>query len=136
MEDAKKESWEPLWGTPQQFFQCPCGKAYRSYPALFTHVKNKHQGRVFPSLTQAPGSIIKPHSPPKKRGRPPVHKKDASSETSVTLRTEADSSCFSDCEIQQKPAEDALQMGKISNILESLPRQKVNGRLNEVTAIL
>lgn len=26
---------------------CPCGKSYLSYPALFTHIKTKHNGRVF-----------------------------------------------------------------------------------------
>lgn len=25
---------------------CPCGKSYLSYPALFTHIKTKHNGRV------------------------------------------------------------------------------------------
>lgn len=28
-------------------FGCPCGKTYLSYPALFTHVKQKHNGKVF-----------------------------------------------------------------------------------------
>ena len=28
---------------------CPCGKSYLSYPALFTHIKTKHNGRVFPN---------------------------------------------------------------------------------------
>jgi hypothetical protein len=27
-------------------FICPCGKSYLSYPALFTHVKQKHEGKV------------------------------------------------------------------------------------------
>jgi len=27
-------------------FGCPCGKWYLSYPALFTHVKQKHEGKV------------------------------------------------------------------------------------------
>lgn len=27
-------------------FICPCGKGYFSYAALFTHVKQKHQGKV------------------------------------------------------------------------------------------
>ena len=30
-------------------FVCPCGKSYLSYPALYTHIKTKHGGRV--SLT-------------------------------------------------------------------------------------
>ena len=25
---------------------CPCGKSYLSYPALFTHIKQKHDGKV------------------------------------------------------------------------------------------
>jgi hypothetical protein len=27
---------------PERKFGCPCGKWYLSYPALFTHVKQKH----------------------------------------------------------------------------------------------
>ena len=27
-------------------FICPCGKSYLSYPALFTHIKQKHNGNV------------------------------------------------------------------------------------------
>ena len=27
-------------------YGCPCGKTYLSYPALFTHVKQKHDGKV------------------------------------------------------------------------------------------
>ena len=27
-------------------FICPCGKSYLSYPALFTHIKQKHNGKV------------------------------------------------------------------------------------------
>lgn len=43
---------------------CPCGKSYLSYPALFTHIKIKHNGR-------APGQIIKPKTESlSKRGRP------------------------------------------------------------------
>ena len=34
-------------------YVCGCGKAYLSYPALYTHVKNKHEG-TFPE-----GSIVK-----------------------------------------------------------------------------
>lgn len=29
---------------------CPCGKSYLSYPALFTHIKTKHNGRVIQTL--------------------------------------------------------------------------------------
>ncbi len=25
-----------------KLYECACGKAYKSYPALYTHIKNKH----------------------------------------------------------------------------------------------
>lgn len=36
-------------------YKCPCGKTYLSYPALFTHIKQKHDGKVLLLITQAPG---------------------------------------------------------------------------------
>jgi hypothetical protein len=27
-------------------YKCPCGKTYLSYAALFTHIKQKHAGKV------------------------------------------------------------------------------------------
>jgi hypothetical protein len=36
-------------------FICPCGKSYFSYAALFTHVKQKHAGKVKHLITKAPG---------------------------------------------------------------------------------
>lgn len=27
-------------------YGCPCGKDYLSYPALYTHVRTKHEGKV------------------------------------------------------------------------------------------
>jgi hypothetical protein len=94
MEDASP-SIEALSASGERKFECSCGKAYRSYPALFTHIKNKHAGKVFPWVIQAPGSIKKPSCPPKRRGRPPVNKKISFSETNVTSRSEADFYCFS-----------------------------------------
>ena len=35
-----------IQGDGKREFGCPCGKTYLSYPALFTHVKQKHDGRV------------------------------------------------------------------------------------------
>jgi len=32
-------------------FHCGCGKSYLSYPALYTHVKTKHNG-IFPNGCQ------------------------------------------------------------------------------------
>ena len=34
--------------TPQsRDYKCPCGKTYLSYAALFTHIKQKHDGKVW-----------------------------------------------------------------------------------------
>lgn len=33
-------------------FSCNCGKSYLSYPALYTHIKTKHQGK--PEYTKLP----------------------------------------------------------------------------------
>lgn len=38
VKNAKNEGPRP--------YGCPCGKFYLSYPALFTHVKQKHGGKV------------------------------------------------------------------------------------------
>ena len=37
---------EPL----EIYYECPCSKVYRSYPALYVHIKSKHQGKVTPFL--------------------------------------------------------------------------------------
>ena len=44
-------------------FKCPCGKAYLSYPALFTHVKQKHNGKVQHKLRRL---LAKSKDPPNK----------------------------------------------------------------------
>lgn len=36
-------------------YQCPCGKSYLSYPALYTHIKQKHEGK-------APGPVKRPNN--------------------------------------------------------------------------
>lgn len=36
--------------TGERNFHCGCGRSYLSYPALYTHVKNKHEG-IFPKNT-------------------------------------------------------------------------------------
>lgn len=33
-----------------RIFVCSCGKDYLSYAALFTHIKQKHGGKVSPSI--------------------------------------------------------------------------------------
>jgi len=46
---------------------CGCGRNYLSYPALYTHVKTKHDGVMPPGTTQ-------PQTNSKSgRGRPKVH---------------------------------------------------------------
>ena len=42
-----KKKRRPRSQTGDRNFVCGCGKCYLSYPALYTHVKNKHQG-IFP----------------------------------------------------------------------------------------
>lgn len=51
MEDPQSVQSECLTALSDQSFACPCGKEYRSYPALFTHIKNKHNGKVFSIFT-------------------------------------------------------------------------------------
>lgn len=48
----------------ERVFKCGCGKNYLSYPALYTHVKQKHDGTP-PEGSTAPGA-----KPMKARGRP------------------------------------------------------------------
>jgi hypothetical protein len=31
---------------PEKRYVCACKKIYKSYPALYTHIKNKHDGKV------------------------------------------------------------------------------------------
>jgi len=48
-------------------YVCGCGKVYLSYPALYTHIKTKHDGVT-------PAGTIQPQTSNKSgRGRPKVH---------------------------------------------------------------
>ena len=47
-------------------FTCGCGKSYLSYPALYTHLKQKHKG------IQPEGTILPPTNGKGARGRPKV----------------------------------------------------------------
>lgn len=53
--DTKKKR-RPRSSAGERNFFCGCGKAYLSYPALYTHVKNKHEG-VFPIGSNAKRKI-------------------------------------------------------------------------------
>lgn len=55
MEDHPSVISECIITFSDMSFACPCGKEYRSYPALFTHIKNKHNGKVFSILFLGPG---------------------------------------------------------------------------------
>ena len=59
----------PLFEERERSFGCPCGKTYMSYPALYTHVKNKHDGKVFSILIQAPGQLRKPTASARKKSQ-------------------------------------------------------------------
>ena len=60
-------------------FVCPCGKSYLSYPALYTHIKNKHQGQN-PSHDQ----ITIPRG---QRSTIPINRDDADSDNDKHLST-------------------------------------------------
>lgn len=47
-------------------YVCGCQKTYLSYPALYTHIKNKHDGVHPPGTTLQPQSRVKPGRPPKR----------------------------------------------------------------------
>ena len=57
MEDKDKKR-RPRSSAGERNYFCGCGKAYLSYPALYTHVKNKHDG-VFPIGSNAKRKIPK-----------------------------------------------------------------------------
>ena len=42
----------------ERTYYCGCGKSYLSYPALYTHVKNKHEG-TFPIGSNAKRKLPK-----------------------------------------------------------------------------
>lgn len=52
----KKKKRRPRCAAGERNYHCGCGKAYLSYPALYTHVKNKHDG-VFPIGSNAKRKI-------------------------------------------------------------------------------
>lgn len=60
-------------------FVCPCGKSYLSYPALYTHIKNKHQGQ-----TPTSGQITIPRG---ERSSMPINRDDAESDNDKHLST-------------------------------------------------
>jgi hypothetical protein len=53
-----KKKRRPRSAAGERNYLCGCGKAYLSYPALYTHVKNKHDG-IFPIGSNAKRKIPK-----------------------------------------------------------------------------
>ena len=51
-----KKKRRPRSAAGERNYICGCGKAYLSYPALYTHVKNKHEG-IFPIGSNAKREI-------------------------------------------------------------------------------
>ena len=51
MEDLRNTTYPFPESSVEGSYECSCGKTYKSYPALYTHIKNKHQGKVFYSQT-------------------------------------------------------------------------------------
>ncbi len=73
-ESSKKTRKRRTLGeTTQREFLCGCGKNYVSYPAIYLHVQNKHQGTWLPNTV-----IPEKHDNQDKvkRGRPKVREID------------------------------------------------------------
>ena len=137
--EETNSSFLQILGTSQrQYFECPCGKEYRSYPALFTHIKNKHEGKVNSILTQAPGQIKKPFVAPKKKGRPPVNKGNQDILSGCEVSQIQPSTSFSQ-QVFEDHFQDPLPLEyllTIAKILKLLPEQSLNKLLlNEISTI-
>ncbi len=66
---SEKSISEARGKEPDRAYGCPCGKTYLSYPALFTHVKQKHEGKVHFRLCSRLASSSSPR--PAKSGADP-----------------------------------------------------------------
>jgi hypothetical protein len=56
VQSKNKKKRRPRSAAGERNYICGCGKAYLSYPALYTHVKNKHEG-IFPIGSNAKREI-------------------------------------------------------------------------------
>jgi hypothetical protein len=45
-EAKQKKGRRPRSDEDGRNFSCSCGKSYLSYPALYTHIKTKHNGKA------------------------------------------------------------------------------------------
>jgi hypothetical protein len=67
-------------------FICPCGKGYFSYAALFTHIKQKHNGKVTSPLFSRPDKSSSPN--PNTREDVPARRSPLAKRQLTTGRTE------------------------------------------------
>lgn len=56
--ENSRRNRRPRSAAGERNYLCGCRKAYLSYPALYTHVKNKHDG-IFPIGSNAKRKIPK-----------------------------------------------------------------------------
>ena len=75
-------------------YVCPCGKTYLSYPAIFTHIKLKHGGKVVFKLYKAPGIIEKPKDRCRPRGRPSLSIKTSEKEDSKETESKRENDIY------------------------------------------
>jgi len=77
-------------------FTCGCGKSYLSYPALYTHIKTKHEGVPPAGTSQHQANGKSGRGRPKKEDSSAKHKEDEPEEESVDLSDSIDIKYLSD----------------------------------------
>lgn len=70
-------------------FICPCGKGYFSYAALFTHVKQKHDGKVPRLIRSLPDKSSSPNQKTRGEGRASSNPSPNSQKITTTIRNPA-----------------------------------------------
>lgn len=66
MSEKTVQKRRPRKDTQNRDYKCPCGKNYLSYPALYTHVKQKHGDEIDDYMSR----VEKPKTKSLDRGRP------------------------------------------------------------------
>lgn len=92
--------------TTNRNYTCGCGKSYLSYPALYTHLKQKHDGK------QPLGTIL----PSSMRGRKPRPQKDGTQNSSIMNK---DDNKSEDTNSNEDKLDDVLGLlGQMSSFLK------------------
>lgn len=71
---------------PDRPFECSCKKSYKSYPALYTHIKNKHNGIVTFFLLSHPEKLKNRPYPPKNLEDLPIISRNNPSTSTLSSR--------------------------------------------------